>query len=180
MKKQKKQMLVLLIVCLICVGGFLFLQNTDLEKKEEYSSGENYKLEVFDVSKVKELIVAGENELHFVKEGEVWHAAGQESLTLDQSTVNSLATNLGKIYTDTKIGIVEDEGEFGLDHPAIVITIVLDDGSEAVVRTGLYNDIAYGYYIHVNDDKNIYLAHAYVIGSCKKGLQEFEAAEATE
>lgn len=175
MKKQRKQMLILLVVCLICVGGFLFLQNADLEKKDETTETENYKLEVFETEKVSELIVSGENELHFIKKDGVWILADDESLSLDQATVNSLVTNLGKIYTDTKIGTVEDLNEFGLKDPVLTVDVILEDGSEAEIRGGLYNDLAYGYYIQVNEDPEVYLADGYVIGSCRKGVNEFLA-----
>lgn len=175
MKKQKKQMVILLIVCLICVGGFLFLQNVDLEKKDETSEKENYKLEVFDADKVSEIVISGENELHFVKKDGIWNSADDVSFILDQATVNSLVTNLSKIYTDTKIGAVDDPEEFGLKNPVLTIEVKMEDGTEAEIRSGLYNDLAYGYYIQINEDPEIYLADGYVIGSCKKGLNEFQA-----
>lgn len=180
MKKQKKQMLILLIVCLVCVGGYFLLQKVDLEKEEETTASETVKLDIFDSESISELTVAGENELHFVKKDDVWYAAEDESLNLDQSTVQSLVRNLKTIYVDTVIEAPEDLDQFGLADPAMTVTAVMADGNTAVIYTGIYNDMTYCYYIQVEGDANVYLVDNYVIGSCKKSLDEFIVVEETE
>ena len=64
MKKQKIQILILLVLCIVCVGGYFIIRNHTFETEEETVSVD---VTNFNKDDVTELIISGDHEVHLVK-----------------------------------------------------------------------------------------------------------------
>ena len=69
MKKQKIQILILLVLCIVCVGGYFIIRNHTFETEEETVSVD---VTNFNKDDVTELILSGDHEVHLVKSDDVW------------------------------------------------------------------------------------------------------------
>lgn len=87
MKKQKIQILILLVLCIVCVGGYFIIRNHTFETEEETVSVD---VTNFNKDDVTELILSGDHEVHLVKSDDVWTENSLPDETIKESTVNTL------------------------------------------------------------------------------------------
>ena len=85
MKKQKIQILILLVLCIVCVGGYFIIRNHTFETEEETVSVD---VTNFNKDDVTELIISGDHEVHLVKTDDIWTESSLPDETIKESTVN--------------------------------------------------------------------------------------------
>lgn len=96
MKKQKIQILILLVLCIVCVGGYFIIRNHTFETEEETVSVD---VTNFNKDDVTELILSGDHEVHLVKSDDVWTENSLPDETMKESTVNTLLNEIANITT---------------------------------------------------------------------------------
>ena len=87
MKKQKIQILILLVLCIVCVGGYFIIRNHTFETEEKTVSVD---VTNFNKDDVTELILSGDHEVHLVKTDDAWTESSLPDETIKESTVNTL------------------------------------------------------------------------------------------
>ncbi|MDO4291954.1 MAG: DUF4340 domain-containing protein [Eubacteriales bacterium] len=178
MKKQKIQLLVLLIVCLACVGGYFFIRSQSFETEEETTE-----VSVTDFNKddVTELIVSGDHELHFVLEDGTWTESSLPGESISQESVNLLVSEIDNITTtETVVENPEDLSQYGLAEPFRTIQAVLSDGTTVTIHAGSESTLLSKYYVQVEGDENVYLVSSYIVTDFDKTAEEFVEEEETE
>ena len=96
MKKQKIQILILLVLCIVCVGGYFIIRNHTFETEEETVSVD---VTNFNKDDVTELILSGDHEVHLVKTDDIWTENSLPDETIKESTVNTLLNEIANITT---------------------------------------------------------------------------------
>lgn len=178
MKKQKIQILILLVLCIVCVGGYFIIRNHTFETEEETVSVD---VTNFNKDDVTELIVSGDHDVHLVKTDDTWTESSLPDETISESTVNMLLNEIDNITTDeTVVEAPEDLSEYGLDEPFRTITAVLSDGSQVVIYAGNKSDLLSEYYIKVEGDDNVYLVSSYIVTDFDKTTEDFIEETETE
>lgn len=179
MKKQKIQLLVLLAVCVLCVGGYFLIRSHDFETKEELPE-----VSVTDFNKddVTELTVSGDNALKLVKGGDgVWTEASIPEEPIQQESVNMLLSEIDNITTsETVIESPEDLSQYGLDEPFRTITATLSDGTTVTIHAGAKSDLLSKYYVKTEGSKTVYMVDSYIVEDFAKTPQELIEEETTE
>ena len=112
MKKQKKQLIALCILLLICIVAWVSLTkwNKSQEQKKQEEE-EASKVMVTDISTedVKAFSYQYNNEtLSFVKEDDTWYYEADKSIALDQDAVETLVTTAAQFTADQEIRDYED------------------------------------------------------------------------
>lgn len=179
MKKQKIQLLVLLAVCVLCVGGYFLIRSHDFETKEELPE-----VSVTDFNKddVTELTVSGDNALKLVKGGDgVWTEASIPEEPIQQESVNMLLSEIDNITTsETVIESPEDLSQYGLDEPFRTITATLSDGTAVTIHAGAKSDLLSKYYVKTEGSETVYMVDSYIVEDFAKTPQELIEEETTE
>lgn len=179
MKKQKIQLLVLLAVCVLCVGGYFLIRSHDFETKEELPE-----VSVTDFNKddVTELTVSGDNALKLVKGGDgVWTEASIPEEPIQQESVNMLLSEIDNITTsETVIESPEDLSQYGLDEPFRTITATLSDGTAVTIHAGAKSNLLSKYYVKTEGSETVYMVDSYIVEDFAKTPQELIEEETTE
>ena len=133
MKKQKIQILILLVLCIVCVGGYFIIRNHTFETEEETVSVD---VTNFNKDDVTELILSGDHEVHLVKTDDIWTENSLPDETIKESTVNTLLNEIANITTtETVVEAPEDLSQYGLEEPFRTITAVLSDGTQVTLNS---------------------------------------------
>lgn len=178
MKKKRVQFIVLAIVCILCIGGYFVLKNTDFAQEEEITE-----TVVTDFSRddVKELTVTGDHDLHFVKEYDAWTETSIPGETLKESSINYLLTLIDNITTtETVVESPDDLSAYGLQEPVRTIQAVLNDDTVITIHAGGESSLLSKYYIQVEGDPNVYLVSSYIVTEFEKEPDYFIEEEETE
>ncbi len=178
MKKQKIQLLILAVVCLLCVGAYFGARY--LGTAEEKEETETFTATDFSVSDVIELIVSGDYPLNFTKDNEVWKNAQDRNASISQSMVESLLTQIHHVTSDTCIENPEDLGQYGLDEPSMTITVTLKNGSSIILNIGDANGMTGDYYLQVEGNTSVYTLSPSVVSAFEKTPEDFIEETETE
>ena len=189
MKKQKIQILILLVLCIVCVGGYFIIRNHTFETEEETVSVD---VTNFNKDDVTELILSGDHiykmdyskMLAFHKEKNAdatWTESSLPDETIKESTVNTLLNEIANITTtETVVEAPEDLSQYGLEEPFRTITAVLSDGTQVVIYAGNKSDLLSEYYIKVEGDDNVYLVSSNIVTDFDKDPEDFIDETETE
>ena len=178
MKKQKIQILILLVLCIVCIGGYFSIRNYTFETEEETVSVD---VTNFNKDDVTELILSGDHEVHLVKTDDTWTESSLPDETIKESTVNTLLNEIANITTtETVVEAPEDLSQYGLEEPFRTITAVLSDGTQVVIYAGNESDLLSEYYIKVEGDDNVYLVSSNIVTDFDKNPEDFIDETETE
>lgn len=173
MRKQKIQLVILLAAFLLFALGFyaaksISAREEEKEKAKAKEAGE-YTALSFDADDLVKLEIEREEgnlELDF-HEGK-WSFVKDIKLEMEEqdeeektyevntSVADELRDTLANLTSQNEIAAGEDESEYGLDKPAMTITVTLSDGAEHSVEVGSLNSMLQAYYIRVDHSDTLY------------------------
>ena len=173
MKKQKKQLIALCILLLICIVAWVGL--TKWNKSQEQK-----KQEEEEASKVMVTDITTEDVKAFSYQynNDTWYYEADKSIALDQDAVGTLVTTAAQLTADQEIKDYEDLSEYGLETPSNTITLTTGDGTTTLL-IGNKNDMLSQYYVKTDQSDSIYLAGSAVYTTYQKGIADLTAAEST-
>lgn len=171
MRIQKIQLVVLLAAFLLFALGFYAAKSISAreEEKERAKEAGEYTALSFDADDLVKLEIEREEgnlELDF-HEGK-WSFVKDINLEMEEqneeekgyevnaSVADELRDTLANLTSQNEIAAGEDESEYGLDKPAMTITVTLSDGAEHSVEVGSLNSMLQAYYIRVDHSDTLY------------------------
>jgi hypothetical protein len=169
MKKQKKQLIALCILLLICIVAWVGLtkwNKSQEQKKQEEEEASKVMVTDVNTEDVNAFSYQYNNEtLSFVKEDDTWYYEADKSIALDQDAVETLVTTAAQLTAEQEIKDYEDLSEYGLETPSNTITLTTGDGTTTLL-IGNKNDMLSQYYVKTDQSNSIYLAGSAVYTSC--------------
>lgn len=163
MSKGKKQMLTLVVLCLLMIGAvaayILVPQGEDKEEDSANSDTESIELANIDVSTISHVGVSGENmdDLSLDKSGEEWILSNLPKAPLNQDAVESMVSPFSPLTAVKKLASDgTDLGEYGLDEPQMTILIETTDGKSYEIRLGETVPVTGGNYGVLGEDSTVY------------------------
>lgn len=177
MKKQKKQMLVMLGVLALFMAGFLGIRQYNKiqsGKPEEESGITIVESSLEDITKFSydyEGVTYS-----FEKQEEVWYAVEDHSLKLVQSSVASMITDIAPMVAAQVIENVTDMSQYGLSEPSRTIRFETVTESH-IFYVGDYNSVSGIYYICKPSEASVYLVPALTVNRFNKTLEDLMEAE---
>lgn len=171
MRKQKIQLVVLLAAFLLFTLGFYAAKSISAreEEKERAKEAGEYTALSFEADDLVKLEIEREEgnlELDF-HEGK-WSFVKDINLEMEEqneeekgyevnaSVADELRDTLANLTSQNEIAAREDESEYGLDKPAMTITVTLLGGAEHSVEVGSLNSMLQAYYIRVDHSDTLY------------------------
>lgn len=175
MNKRKKAQLI--FVCIVFVFilaaylGFRYYMSHLPEEPED--TAETYEAISIDTSLVTEIgIISDNGTVNLQKSEDGWQCIDNEEEKIDSEKVSDFLSSAGQISSELKIEEAPDMSEYGLDNPAINISLQWDDNLY-VIKVGDYNSITGYYYLSVNDESNVYAINGTLYYSLNKELADF-------
>ena len=171
MRKQKIQLVVLLAAFLLFALGFYAAKSISAreEEKERAKEAGEYTALSFDADDLVKLEIEREEgnlELDF-HEGK-WSFVKDINLEMEEkdeekktyevntSAADEIRDPLANLTSQNEIAAGEDESEYGLDKPAMTITVTLSGGAAHYVEVGSLNSMIQAYYIRVDHSDTLY------------------------
>jgi len=185
MKKQKKQLIVMLLVLALLAVGYGLLQRYNTSKEKENATDTTEQLfdqfgNETDSSQVTELSYYVDGELcSFIKEGDVWKAKEDKELTIKQSPVNTMVSSVVGTYIVSRLEDVTDLSQYGLKEPVNTITLKVA-GTEHVIKVGDSNEMTSCLYLQMDDSSIVYVVSSGIPNSFNQGLNDLVEEEETE
>lgn len=183
MKKQKKQLIALCILLLICIVAWVGLtkwNKSQEQKKQEEEEASKVTVTDVNTEDVNAFSYQYNNEtLSFVKEDDTWYYEADKSISLDQDTMETLIATTAQLTAEQKIKDYEDLSEYGLETPSNTITLTTGDGTTTLL-IGNKNDMLSQYYVKTDQSDSIYLAGSVVYTTYQKGIADLTVTESTE
>ncbi len=110
MKKQKVQLIIILVLLLIFAGSYLGLKQYN-KVQDKKSSTDTYTALTLDKSAITEMKIAmASGETDLVKKADVWVLSSDEAQKIDQDTVSTMLEDIEKITANNKIDNVSSTG----------------------------------------------------------------------
>ena len=161
MKKQKIQMLVMVVILLLCIVAYFlatrYAKQQEQRDKDSETQGQ-VNLTVIDPNDVDAFsYIADGTTYSYTKNKDTWTCENDTSLKMDADSIATLLGNLKKITAAEAIDDYDSIADYGLDQPQNTITVTC--GNETTtIDIGDYNEMLQEYYIKISGDDKIYLA----------------------
>ncbi len=162
MKKQKKQLITLVLLCALlaaCLGTFFALRAYNEKQAEEAAaktSGGEYTVTDLDADGVDSLTVEnGQGTLSFYLDDGIWYSTEDESLSIKQSTVTAMVNKICDLKGVDRIEGVTDYDQYGLKDPGLRVTASGSSGNVTLL-IGDTNKAVNRVYVQVEGEDTVY------------------------
>ncbi|MBR5322465.1 MAG: DUF4340 domain-containing protein [Clostridia bacterium] len=192
MKKLIKLIVLILVLAGLTVGYVLYSNYVAEQEQGNTDISEDTSVEVLkiDESSVVSIEYTYDEEVILLKKAEdKWLWAEDEDFPLDQSYPEYMLYDLSNVIADRLIAEnLDNEADFGMDEPKIVVNYETANGEKYVYTIGDYNSTAECYYIKSSASDKIYMTKNsaaepfvyYILEMADVGsLDEFEAEKVT-
>lgn len=180
MKKQATQLALLLLVFAALVVGMMEIRSyKELQSEKELAEGETT-IAVNDVEaeEITHITYTYEEETYSLKkEGETWFLEDDQSINIDQDTIQTMVSYLSPIEAKQEIENVSDFEQYGLKSPSRVFTYSTSDGEECTIWVGDRNPIQNDYYIMPEGDSSVYLINSAFVTAFSYSLESLTSDE---
>ena len=184
MAKQKKQLLLMVALLVVLVGGYFGL--VKYNEWSEQKEAEKAQSQVIYVTQLEEGSInkisyeyEGEN-ISLVKDGETWVSESDISLAIVQDTVETMAERMSEIQAVQIISDVTDKEQYGLGDSARKVTFSTADTTYTFF-IGDYNSTSSVYYWGNDTDNTVYVVGGVNVTCFSYGLEDLieEVEEST-
>lgn len=159
-KKKKTSLYWLLATMILLAILYFVLHYYKAEKEESVEDADSVTLYTADEDQITQIhYVWEEKEITLVKQDENWQFDKDSSCEVNQTLVQSMISSLKSITsTRTIADSQENQKEYGLEEPCLMVTVTLLDGSSTTIRVGMESlTKESGYYGTVDGKEGIYL-----------------------
>ncbi len=181
-KKKKRARLTAAVLGLaVLVVLYVLVLQADFNAEETEESTEE--ITVLEIQRENIRYAQIENSygtLSFAYDGETWTSEDDPSFALNQDSMSALFNRLNPLTAvrDLEEG-TEELAAYGLEEPAVVITVTLEDGQEYTVYLGEETSDGNLYYM-TSESSHIYTGDSYLATAFDFELSDMEAIEEEE
>lgn len=160
MKKQKIQMILILVVLVLCIGAYFLVSHMakQEEQKEKDSETEGQTtIAKIDADKIDAFSYEVDGKTYsYTKDGDEWKYDDDNSLQLDADNINTMLGKLNGVIALETLDSYDSLSDYGLDKPQNTITVSVGNKT-TTFYIGDYNDMVSEYYLKMEGDDSIYL-----------------------
>lgn len=158
MKKQKGQLLIMLLVLVVLGGGYFGLCRYNKIQSEKGAETEEEVLFAVEKDDISRFSYDYNDTVYTYEKNEedTWFYTDQPDWNLTQYRLTNITSKLAALTVQNTITGVTDLSQYGLDEPAKTVTFETETESYTF-HAGDYNDISGVYYICLaGDDSTVY------------------------
>lgn len=176
MKNKRTLIIAAVVIALLAVGIFV-INGIDTDKKEpQIESAQTntvYKAEASELAEVK--VVSESGEIRAINKGKSdWTINDLPEGEIDPQKAYSLAGTVSTIISKNKYDAPADLSEYGLDNPAVTVTITKKNGETDTVYIGDLSPVLGEYFIMLDGDSSVYTLYSYKVDSLLKPLSYYK------
>lgn len=166
--RQKKTLMILILVfagLLALYAGITFYQKNQSAKK---SSSDQ--LIIKNMNAITSISYNNGQDLSFVKKNGTWHYEKDGEYPLEQSYLNTMASQFQKITAVRRLKNGDSLEDYGLEKPAYTIKVKDKSGTETTYYIG--NASGDNYYLTLDDKSEIYTVSADLLSNLSYSLKD--------
>lgn len=172
MKKQQKQIWMLLAVLVIFVSAFFGIKKYNQVQAEKPEEPEGTVILDVKSEDVIRYTYDYEGETYTLeKEGDTWYAANDHTLNLYQYRAGSLTEGVAPLVATQIIENVSDLAQYGLKEPQRTISYETSTGSYTIY-VGDRNSVTASYYVSLPSESKVYVVGADAITKFNVALED--------
>ncbi|MGN0363994.1 MAG: DUF4340 domain-containing protein [Bilifractor sp.] len=163
MKKQKIQLIILLIVLAAAIGIYFAVKAWNKKEEEKESADDSTYTaltltddEIKDITNITAANDAGGFKVSHDTKEDTWTFDDFPDEPVDTTQINTMTKDLSDLSSDNEITSVTDFAQYGLDDPAMEVTITFSDGTTHKLDVGDYNSQISEYYLRIDDSDTVY------------------------
>lgn len=183
MQKQKKQFLILCIVLIAFVAVFFIMKAvTKHQEEKEAAQAEAEKITALTLNteEITEFTYQYEGtSITFVKEEDTWYYQEDKTISISQTMIETMLSNVAKITAQQQITTTDDISQYGMDAPLSVIELQMGE-TTVTITVGMQNTITSQYYMMVSNDDTVYLTDSTVYSAFQKSVEDLTEVEEEE
>lgn len=183
MDKQKKQFIVLCVILVAFAAVFFGLKEFakyQEEKEAEKEEAAKITALTLEADEITEFSYQYKGEtITFVKEEDTWYYKDDTSISIIQSSIETMLSKVEKIIAEQQIADPEDISQYGFDEPQNVISLQMGDDT-ITVTIGMENEITSQYYMMISGDDSVYLTDSTVYSGFQKSVEDVTEEEEEE
>lgn len=181
-KKNKKTLFFLILLLTVLIGayaGITVYNKQEAEKPSETETTEaSEQLLSLDKDSMERISVKREEEeLVFVKKGDVWVYEKEEGLEIKQSGISNMQTVFSSLKAGSTISENREElKQYELENPVLTIT-AKDKDRESTLYVGMKNTVTGDYYAYTSEKEGIYTISSTTVGYFDRSLYDMAVTE---
>lgn len=180
MRKQSKQLMILLLVFVFLVAGYFGLQKIYQVHDDKLREETNPALINIERDDIISFSFNYEGETHALeKKDEVWYYTADHSIEMNQYRILAMLNKVSPLRYEQEITNVTDMAQYGLDEPSKVITINTNTASYTI-EVGDYNSFLSTYYVKVPSETTVYAVAAQNVTTFDRTLEDLKETSSTE
>ena len=135
---MKTKNLIILFAVVVAVAAYIFLFERHRPTTDEAKADAEKVLKNFDIEQVQEIIVEdSSSSVRLEKTGDAWRLREPIDYPASESAVSTALGSLADLEADRRLPLSEvDPSEYGLDPPAVSISLRFADDSERMLSIG--------------------------------------------
>ena len=161
MKKGIKLLVLLAVLCLMIVGYVVFSGYMQSKENEGNDDAVDTSVSVLSIDSATVSNIDYkylEEDISLKKDGDTWQWSEDAEFPLDQTFPDEMASYLSKIVGKRVVAEnLDNEADFGMDEPYMVINYSTIDGKSYVYTIGSYNSAAKCYYFKHSTQDRIFM-----------------------
>lgn len=175
--KKKMTIPIFLVVLLVLIGCYFMIGDMQEKKAAQEADSTTYVTKIEDIVSLK-YGSSDANVMSFVKKDDIWYYETDETISLDQSSVESMVsvfTNLVAVRTLEEPDALED---YGLEEAKYTLTLEDTSGNVTTVYVG--NAVDGNYYVTINEKEIEYTVGSSIVDSMQFNIESLKEVEQTE
>ena len=182
MKKQKIQMILILVVLVLCIGAYFLVSHMakqeEQKQKDSETEGQTTIAEI-DAEVDAFFFFFNGKTYSYTKDGEDWKYDDDNSLQLDADSINTMLEKLNGVIALETLDSYDSLSDYGLDKPQNTISVTVGDKT-TTFYIGDYNDMVSEYYLKMEGDDAVYLVDSTLNDTFSKTVDTLVKEEDTE
>ncbi|MBE5860212.1 MAG: DUF4340 domain-containing protein [Butyrivibrio sp.] len=182
MKKQKIQLIVILVLLIVFVGGYFGLKKYNENVQAKESEPKYTALALTDQDEIESIEVTNLNGTFDIEKDENgdYYLKDNDSITVDRDKIDSKIEEIKTITSEQVVDGAENLADYGLDDPDVTVVVSLKDGESHTLYFGDFNQSASTYYLKVDDISTIYTVSSTLKSAFIFSADDIQKAEETE
>jgi len=179
--KRGWKLLAMLCVLAVLIGGYFLIGRINVNREADISDAEKEtaaisKPDKDDIVGLKYVYAGQTIELTRLDSASDWVYADDESFPLDQTYPGQMLAVIDAMSA-TRSFTGEDAADYGLDDPAVSITVTASDGTAYKYAIGDENDVTHEYYLSADDSGTVCMVDSSVPDAFSHQLLDLAALE---
>lgn len=183
MEKQKKQLIVLAVLLIICLGAYfgirLYNQHVSDDKKKQDEANTVHVAKIAEKDITSFSYTYNNSTLSFTKTNGTWTYDADATVKLDQTAISTMLANLNDVKSTDEIKKYDNTSTYGFDAPALTLAVKTSDKTYTF-QFGMTNTMVSGTYMMVDSDTSVYLVDTTIETAFEKTVDELKATESTQ